>query len=216
MPECERKTRHDYEHRSHCKGVLKVHLIFVTRFRKPCLTGDLARNCKEILTDIAEHHGWIIQKIETDKRGIELQLLYSDEKFAVPDNVYIIGMVNTADRSLAMLDYALRRRFSFIDLKPGFETEGFLSYRAGLASEKFNRLVACIESLNAVIAADESLGEGFCIGHSYFCNLTSDTVTDQSLYAIVKFEIIPLLKEYWFDEPSKVRDWSNNLRSVIK
>lgn len=76
MPECERKTRHDYEHRSHCKGVLKVHLIFVTRFRKPCLTGDLARNCKEILTDIAEHHGWIIQKIETDKDHVHMLLQY--------------------------------------------------------------------------------------------------------------------------------------------
>ena len=160
--------------------------------------------------------GELFMLIETDKRGIELQLLYSDENFSVPKNVYIIGMMNTADRSLAMLDYALRRRFSFIDLKPGFETEGFLAYRAGLESEKFNRLIACVENLNAAITADESLGEGFCIGHSYFCNLTRDTVTDQALYSIVEFEIIPLLKEYWFDEPSKVRDWSSNLRSVIK
>ncbi len=166
--------------------------------------------------NLSKIFGELFMLIETDKRGIELQLLYSDEKFSVPANVYIIGMMNTADRSLAMLDYALRRRFSFIDLKPGFETEGFISYRIGLASEKFNQLITCVESLNAVIAADESLGEGFCIGHSYFCNLTSDTVTDQTLYAIVEFEIIPLLKEYWFDEPSKVRDWSNNLRGVIK
>ena len=154
--------------------------------------------------------------IETDKRGIELQLLYSDERFSVPENVYIIGMMNTADRSLAMLDYALRRRFSFIELKPGFETDGFREYRMNIGSEKFDRLIACIESLNTVIAADDSLGEGFCIGHSYFCNLTADTATEQTLSAIVEFEIIPLLKEYWFDEPIKVRDWSNNLRSAIK
>lgn len=154
--------------------------------------------------------------IETDKRGIELQLLYSDERFSVPANVYIIGMMNTADRSLAMLDYALRRRFAFIDLKPGFETEGFRTYRMGLANDKFNHLIAAVETLNNVIAADDSLGEGFCIGHSYFCNLNPDNLDDQALSAIVEFELIPLLKEYWFDEPTKVRDWSNNLRSAIK
>ena len=125
-------------------------------------------------------------------------------------------MMNTADRSLAMLDYALRRRFAFIDLKPGFETEGFRTYRIGLENDKFNHLIAAVETLNNVIAADDSLGEGFCIGHSYFCNLNPDNLDDQALSAIVEFELIPLLKEYWFDEPTKVRDWSNNLRSAIK
>lgn len=166
--------------------------------------------------NLSKIFGELFMLIETDKRGIELQLLYSDERFSVPENVYIIGMMNTADRSLAMLDYALRRRFSFIELKPGFETDGFRKYRMNIGNEKFDRLIACIESLNTVIAADDSLGEGFCIGHSYFCNLTAETATEQTLSAIVEFEIIPLLKEYWFDEPIKVRDWSNNLRSAIK
>lgn len=166
--------------------------------------------------NLSKIFGELFMLIETDKRGIELQLLYSDEKFSVPENVYIIGMMNTADRSLAMLDYALRRRFSFIELRPGFETAGFREYRMNIGIEKFDRLIACIESLNTVIAADDSLGEGFCIGHSYFCNLTADTANEQTLSAIVEFEIIPLLKEYWFDEPIKVRDWSNNLRSAIK
>ena len=166
--------------------------------------------------NLSKIFGELFMLIETDKRGIELQLLYSDERFSVPENVYIIGMMNTADRSLAMLDYALRRRFSFIELKPGFETDGFREYRMNIGSEIFDRLIACIESLNTVIAADDSLGEGFCIGHSYFCNLTADSATEQTLSAIVEFEIIPLLKEYWFDEPIKVRDWSNNLRSAIK
>ncbi len=101
--------------------------------------------------------------IENDKRGNALQLLYSDEKFAVPKNVYIIGMMNTADRSLAMLDYALRRRFAFFDIKPGFETPGFREYRMALDNEKFNKLINCVENLNGVIASDESLGEGFCM-----------------------------------------------------
>lgn len=164
--------------------------------------------------NLSKIFGELFMLIESDKRGVELQLLYSDEKFSVPNNVYIIGMMNTADRSLAMLDYALRRRFAFFEMKPGFDTEGFRAYRMGLASEKFDRLINCVESMNTEIAADESLGEGFCIGHSYFCNLKK--TTDQALSGIVEYELIPLLKEYWFDEPSKVKYWTNNLRSAIK
>jgi 5-methylcytosine-specific restriction protein B len=145
---------------------------------------------------------------------VELQLLYSDEKYSVPSNVYIIGMMNTADRSLAMLDYALRRRFAFYEMKPGFETEGFRNYRNNLNSNKFEQLIQCVEELNEAITDDESLGEGFCIGHSYFCNLTE--VSDQALSGIVDYELIPLLKEYWFDEPVKVKNWANRLRSAVK
>ena len=166
--------------------------------------------------NLSKIFGELFMLIESDKRGIQLQLLYSDEKFAVPPNVYIIGMMNTADRSLAMLDYALRRRFAFYEMRPGFETEGFRAYRTALGNEKFNKLIHCVESLNAAISADDSLGEGFCIGHSYFCNLTAPTITDRMLSGIVEYELIPLLKEYWFDEPLKVKDWMNNLRSAIK
>lgn len=117
---------------------------------------------------------------------------------------------------LAMLDYALRRRFAFFEIKPGFTTDGFREYRMSLENEKFDKLIACVESLNNVISNDESLGDGFCIGHSYFCNLLPDTIDDQVLSGIVEYELIPLLKEYWFDEPTKVKDWSSNLRSAIK
>lgn len=164
--------------------------------------------------NLSKIFGELFMLIETDKRGVELQLLYSDEKFSVPCNVYLIGMMNTADRSLAMLDYALRRRFAFFEMKPGFDTDGFRAYRMGLASEKFDRLINSIENLNSAIATDDSLGEGFCIGHSYFCNLKK--ITDQALSGIVEYELIPLLKEYWFDEPTKVKDWANILRSAIK
>ena len=122
--------------------------------------------------------------------------------------------MDTADRSLAMLDYALRRRFAFYEMKPAFESDGFRAYRMELDNPKFDRLITCVENLNNAITADESLGEGFCIGHSYFCNL--DDASDQTLSSIVEYELIPLLKEYWFDEPMKVKDWSSNLRSAIK
>lgn len=166
--------------------------------------------------NLSKIFGELFMLIENDKRGVSLQLLYSDEKFSVPKNIYIIGMMNTADRSLAMLDYALRRRFAFFEIKPGFTTDGFREYRMSLENEKFDKLIACVESLNNVISNDESLGDGFCIGHSYFCNLLPDTIDDQALSGIVEYELIPLLKEYWFDEPTKVKDWSSNLRSAIK
>ena len=166
--------------------------------------------------NLSKIFGELFMLIENDKRGVSLQLLYSDEKFAVPKNVYIIGMMNTADRSLAMLDYALRRRFAFFEIKPGFETDGFREYKMAIDNEKFNKLINCVENLNNVISTDESLGDGFCIGHSYFCNFSTESIDEQSLYGIVEYEIIPLIKEYWFDEPLKVKDWSNNLRSAIK
>lgn len=105
--------------------------------------------------NLSKIFGELFMLIESDKRDYGLRLLYSDEMFSVPSNVYIIGMMNTADRSLAMLDYALRRRFAFFELQPGFQTEGFRKYRTVLASEKYDRLISCVESLNTVIAADE-------------------------------------------------------------
>lgn len=164
--------------------------------------------------NLSKIFGELFMLIENDKRGVELQLLYSVEKFSVPSNVFIIGMMNTADRSLAMLDYALRRRFSFYEMKPAFQTDGFQQYRENFSSPKFDTLINCIEELNLAITDDDSLGEGFCIGHSFFCNL--EEVTDKALSRIVEFELIPLLKEYWFDEPVKVKNWIDKLRSAIK
>ncbi len=166
--------------------------------------------------NLSKIFGELFMLIENDKRDIPLQLLYSNEKFSVPGNVYLIGMMNTADRSLAMLDYALRRRFAFYEMKPGFDTDGFRAYQTALDNAKFDRLISCVERLNEAIAADDSLGEGFCIGHSYFCGFDEKPLTDQALFCVVEYELIPLLKEYWFDEPAKVRDWSGNLRSAIQ
>ena len=168
--------------------------------------------------NLSKIFGELFMLIENDKRGPRntLQLLYSHELFYVPSNVYIIGMMNTADRSLTMLDYALRRRFAFFDLRPAFDAESFIAYQEGLASEKFDRLVACIVKLNEAIASDESLGDGFCIGHSYFCRMSSDDVTDERISAIVDYELVPMLREYWFDEPSKVDEWAGRLRRSIQ
>ena len=166
--------------------------------------------------NLSKIFGELFMLIESDKRGNELQLLYSRELFSVPTNVHIIGMMNTADRSLAMLDYALRRRFAFVELRPAFESDGFREYCAGLDNPRFEALVREVESLNRAITEDESLGEGFCIGHSYFCNMEADSCTDAALASIVDYELIPMLKEYWFDEPGKVREWSDRLRRSLR
>lgn len=158
--------------------------------------------------------GELMMLIEKDKRGDKIKLLYSNEWFTVPQNVRIIGMMNTADRSLALMDYALRRRFAFFDFAPAFSSEGFKNYLAEKNSQKLESLITAVESLNNTISSDESLGDGFRIGHSYFC--TDGEITDEWLKSVVEYEVIPLIKEYWFDEPTKVRDWSATLRSAIK
>ena len=165
--------------------------------------------------NISKIFGELFMLIENDKRKEEyaLELVYKDdEKFFVPENLYIIGLMNTADRSLAMLDYALRRRFAFYDMKPAFESEQFKEYQKNLKNSKFDNLIKKVEELNEVIKED--LGEGFCIGHSYFCNL--ETVEIDKLSLIIEFELIPLLKEYWFDYKEKVDKWKDELENSIK
>lgn len=164
--------------------------------------------------NLSKIFGELMMLIEKDKRGQKVKLLYKDEWFTVPKNVRIIGMMNTADRSLAMMDYALRRRFAFFDFAPAFSSEGFKQYLSEKNNKKLHRLISVIENLNDTISNDESLGDGFRIGHSYFC--TGEEITDEWLNSVVEYEIIPLLKEYWFDEPTKIRNWSSNLRGAIK
>jgi len=165
--------------------------------------------------NLSKIFGELLMLIEGDKRGEEnaLRLLYKDEQFFVPANVHIIGMMNTADRSLAMIDYALRRRFAFFDIEPAFSSEGFRARQAAIENPKLDALIATVESLNEAIADDASLGVGFRIGHSYFC--TSDVADDAWLSSVIEYELVPLLNEYWFDEPSKAESWTARLRGAV-
>lgn len=160
--------------------------------------------------------GELMMLIEKDYRGETLVLPYNQEEFSVPKNLYIIGMMNTADRSLAMMDYALRRRFSFFDMKPGFSTDGFKAYQRSLANEDFAKLVSAIIDLNKVIESDDSLGSGFCIGHSYLCNKDKTDVNSDWLKRVVKFDIAPMLREYWFDNDTKFNNEVQKLKSIVK
>lgn len=158
--------------------------------------------------------GELLMLIEPDYRDNKIKLAYNGLDFSVPKNLHIIGMMNTADRSLALIDYALRRRFSFFTMEPGFDTDGFKKYQQKLNSPVFNKLIDQIKDLNDEILKDDSLGSGFRIGHSYFCNL--DTCKNNALLDIVDFDILPMLSEYWFDEPSKIVRWENNLHGVFE
>lgn len=158
--------------------------------------------------------GELLMLIEKDYRGTKATLAYNGLSFSVPKNLYIIGMMNTADRSLAMIDYALRRRFSFFEMEPGFDSEGFIHYQNGLNNETLNELISKVKDLNHEIALDKSLGKGFCIGHSYFCG--RDICTDEWMHSIVDYDILPMLSEYWFDDPNKLLRWENILQGVFQ
>lgn len=158
--------------------------------------------------------GELLMLIECGYRGTSATLAYNGLSFSVPKRLHIIGLMNTADRSLAMIDYALRRRFSFFDMEPGFTSEGFIKYQKSLANDTFDALIEKIKQLNEEISADTSLGKGFCIGHSYFCNISE--CTDEWLKDIVDFDILPMLSEYWFDDKPTYQRWENILQGVFQ
>ena len=152
--------------------------------------------------------GEVMMLIEPDKRGIEwaLPLTYStddDPRFFVPKNVYLLGMMNTADRSIAMVDYALRRRFAFVDLRPAFDDPGFEMYlrHHGAEDSLIQAIKSRIGELNKNIREDKDLGSGFCIGHSFFCSFPEGTSLNETWYRrVILTEIAPLIREYWFDK----------------
>ena len=162
--------------------------------------------------NLSKIFGELLMLIEGDKRGLAnaIKLTYSEseaERFSVPENVFIVGLMNTADRSLALVDYALRRRFAFFNLVPQFESEKFKStiIQNGGSLDLVNKIRNRIGALNQVITNERrDLGPGFQIGHSYFCP-TGPITSDSEWYAnVINTEIKPLIEEYWFDSPEKV------------
>lgn len=165
--------------------------------------------------NLSKIFGELMMLIESDHRGEKITLAYNGMPFYVPENLYIIGMMNTADRSLALIDYALRRRFSFFEIEPAFTSDGFLHYQAALDNETFDALVEQLKALNREITADASLGSGFRIGHSYFCLADPAACTTDWMRSVVEFDLLPTLAEYWFDAPDKLHRWEENLRGVF-
>lgn len=169
--------------------------------------------------------GELMLLIEADKREAASEgqrewtarLAYSnpdEEEFWVPDNLFILGMMNTADRSLSLVDYALRRRFAFAEVPPKFSSAGFQGKLAqsGIPGELRKKIATRMEELNATIAADKNnLGPGFRIGHSFFVPRAPVHQPEVWYDRVVRTEIHPLLLEYWFDEPEKADQWREKL-----
>ena len=172
--------------------------------------------------DLSRIFGELLLLIEADKRADEwaVRTAYARpdaQPFHVPQNLYLLGTMNTADRSLALVDYALRRRFAFETLAPAFESDGFgrhLSGR-GVPASVLRRIRERIGALNRTIRDDKQLGKGFEIGHSYFCDPPEGEGADHDDWyrTVVEYEIRPLLEEYWFDESNRAEDAVAALRT---
>ncbi|PQJ36834.1 hypothetical protein BSZ35_00020 [Salinibacter sp. 10B] len=174
--------------------------------------------------NLSKVFGELMMLIEKDKRGPQeaVPLAYQREEtdpfgkqFYVPENVYLIGMMNTADRSLAMVDYALRRRFAFVDMEPRFTADRFRAFleEVGVGAELIDKITTKLPALNEEIADDDNLGEGFKIGHSYFCPDEDETPSEEWYQKVIDREIAPLLKEYWFDAPETAEKEIEELRA---
>lgn len=166
--------------------------------------------------NLSKIFGELLMLIESDKRGEKLELAYSNEQFSVPSNLYIIGLMNTADRSLALIDYALRRRFSFIRIEPAFENDKFIRDFKAKFDNNYFKIIEIIKKINDAIDSDKSLGSGFKIGHSYFCpNIKNRKGNKKDIEDIIRYEIMPLLEEYWYDDEDSIIQWKDTLNGVI-
>ena len=212
------------------------------------IEGPFYKLCKEAAENLSKKYFFIIDEInrgnlskifgellmliEADKRNenYAVQLTYAkenEEPFFVPENIHIIGMMNTADRSLAMMDYALRRRFSFFDIKPAYDSEKFKeANKAYLTSEsKYAEMIEGIKTLNEEISKDKSLGEGFMIGHSFFCppedfapkgSAPEPETINKWLASVIRYDIAPLLKEYWFEDTETAISKIKKLEKILE
>ena len=186
--------------------------------------GDIENDYVIVIEEInrgnpAQIFGEMLTLMEADKRnlGEALKLAYprsADERFHVPPNVYVIGTMNIADRSIALVDLALRRRFAFVDLEPSFG-DAWRKWVGGLGvdDEILRDIQARMIDLNATIAADRNLGPQFRIGHSVLTPTQEEIGEDQAEWFRQKVvtEIAPLLDEYWFDDPSAVQAAKSSL-----
>lgn len=170
--------------------------------------------------NLSQIFGELLMLIEADKRGhrFAVPLMYArpdEPRFFVPSNLYIIGMMNLADRSLAIVDYALRRRFAFMTLGPKYNSPVFQQWltdgnmKPGLIDLIVNRM----NGLNQEICDDPLLGENYQVGHSFFCPKGSDfSGLNRNWYdGVIETEIVPLIKEYWFDNADRAKGVSERL-----
>lgn len=172
--------------------------------------------------NLSKVFGELLMLIEHDKRKKEfaVPLTYAKsfhETFFIPSNVHLIGTMNTADRSLSMVDYALRRRFSFIDLEPGFGSNAFATFlqTSGASLSLVQSIRERMSALNQLITDDRAgLGRGYRIGHSFFVPSPGHLADEQWMKEVVECEIIPLLEEYWCDDDSQLENACKIARGI--
>ena len=169
--------------------------------------------------NISKAFGELLMLIEAEHRGEALRLPVSGELLSVPKRLHIIGMMNTADRGLALIDYALRRRFAFFEMWPALDHPGFLRHVEAVGSARLEALVDVVRRLNQRIAEDEALGPGFQIGHSYLClpaaGPENPAGSDADVTSVVRYELEPLVREYWFDNPAAMDESIHELESIL-
>ncbi len=166
--------------------------------------------------------GEMLTLLESDKRTPDeaLELTYrkhKGERVHIPENLYVIGTMNMADRSLAMVDFALRRRFAFVNMEPALNERwsGWVNQQCDIDPETLSRIKNKLDSLNETIADDPNLGPQFRIGHSFVTpNDKIDNANDW-FRQVVETEIGPLLDEYWYDDRQKAQEERNRLLSGI-
>lgn len=168
--------------------------------------------------NLSKIFGELMMLIEVDKRGEKyaIKLTYAEDEedtFYVPENLYIIGTMNTADRSLAIVDYALRRRFAFVNLQPIYDSNfrTFLSSK-GISENLIDHICLSVDKVNKKIVSDSNLGNGFQIGHSYFCSFADNQDENNWYNDVLTYEIKPLLEEIWFDNLDNVKEIMDILR----
>lgn len=156
----------------------------------------------------AQIFGEMLTLLESDKRNETEALELSYEKCGgkrvyIPENLYVIGTMNVADRSIAMVDFALRRRFAFVNLEPIFGSvwRDWVHDQCEIGEEILSQVEERMNALNKQIAEDSNLGAQFQIGHSYVTPSPGHTISDPNEWfkQVVETEIGPLLDEYWFD-----------------
>jgi 5-methylcytosine-specific restriction protein B len=165
--------------------------------------------------NLSQIFGELLMLIEADKRDSQnaVPLVYrkdGEARFYIPKNVYLIGLMNVADRSLAMVDYALRRRFAFFGLSPQYGSDRFRRWlqERNMSEALIGLIVDRMTLLNKEVSEDTLLGPNYQVGHSFFCPKGDNFAgLDRKWYeGIVKTEIGPLLQEYWFDNPKKAEE----------
>lgn len=167
--------------------------------------------------NLSKIFGELMMLIESDKRSprYALKLTYSEAdspKFYVPENVYIIGCMNTADRSIAIVDYALRRRFAFCPIEPELG-ESFKAFLCSELSKEFvDKICNKLNRVNTIIRESSSLGKGLEIGHSYFCQISSVDDEEEWWQSICKYELFPYLQETCFENEDLCNELCNILR----